>query len=179
MLLAFDSYVLFIPFLCIWAIVGIFVFSNWAKRTAGACGLAPVPQFRVATAARTVAFLSIILPSAAFAISRLKDANANRPFKEAIVSLAAKQLVPMRVADTSTLAAFHARSEFVWLPYCDEETALRFLAAMKATHVVLRSDQGERPYLKKWMERGVPGAHQVVSNRSPNGLQFQVYELQP
>jgi 4-amino-4-deoxy-L-arabinose transferase-like glycosyltransferase len=169
-------YVLFVPFLCIWAIPGIIVFSQWAKRSAAMCGLAPVPQFKVGAAARTVALLSVLLPSAAFAAWRLKDANAQRPFKEAIVSLSAKQPAPMRIADTSTLAAFHARADFVWLPYCDEATALRFLAKVGASHVVLRSDLGDRPYLKKWMEEGIPGARQLIS-MSSRGLQFQVYEL--
>jgi hypothetical protein len=75
--------------------------------------------------------------------------------------------------------AFHARADFIWLPYCDEATALRFLAKSRVTHVVLR-DQGldSRPYLKKWMEHDVPNARQLSAMVSATGERFRIYELE-
>jgi hypothetical protein len=170
-------YILYLPFLCMWAVVGIFAFSEWAKQSAAMCGLAQAHLPKIATAAQILAALSILLPAAAFAAWRLRDAQTEWPFREAIASLAATETAPMRMADTSTQAAFHANADFIWLPYSDEATALRYLAKTGVTHVVLRDDVGERPYLKKWIDEGVPGASRLVDVTSSKGVRFQVYQL--
>jgi hypothetical protein len=84
----------------------------------------------------------------------------------------------MRIADVETPFAFHANAEFVWLPYCDEITALRYLEKMQVTQVVVRSDELEsRPYLKKWMEEGVPNSRLAARTISGTGDIVQVYDL--
>lgn len=85
----------------------------------------------------------------------------------------------MRIADVETPFAFHANAEFVWLPYCDEITALRYLEKMQVTQVVVRSDELEsRPYLKKWMEEGVPNSRLAARMVSGTGDIVHVYEFQ-
>ena len=170
-------FILYLPFLCIWAVVGILTFAQWAKQTAALCGLAQRHLTKVVATAQVLAALSVLVPAGAFAAWELRAANAERPFRDAVVNLASTQTAPMRIADTSTSAAFHANADFIWLPYADEATALGFLAKTGVTHVVLRGDIGERPYLRKWIDEGVPGATQVVDVTSPTGVRFQVYEL--
>jgi hypothetical protein len=71
-----------------------------------------------------------------------------------------------------------AGAEFVWLPYCDEATALQILSKRQVTHVVTRGEALEwRPYLKKWMESGVTGGSLVAQAISGTGEKVQVYEL--
>jgi hypothetical protein len=79
-----------------------------------------------------------------------------------------------------------AGAEFVWLPYCDEATALQILSKRQVTHVVTRGEALEwrpylkkwmRPYLKKWIESGVPGGSLVAQAISGTGEKVQVYEL--
>ena len=85
---------------------------------------------------------------------------------------------PLRIADVSTPFAFHARAEFVWLPDCDEATALQFLNKKQVTHIVVRSNHMEwRSYLKKWMAGGVPDARLTAQVISGTGDKVQVYEL--
>ena len=59
----------------------------------------------------------------------------------------------MRFADESSPFAFHAHADWIWLPYCDEQTALQYLRKKGVTHVVVNGSViSARPYLKKWME---------------------------
>ena len=175
-----QFYLLFLPFFCIWAGLGVVRFSQWASRSAANFGLGQVFHRSIIGAASGVlALTAIILPSAASLASKLTYYRAERDIKEASVSLFALRSKPIRIADVSTPVAFHARADFIWLPYCDEATALRFLAKSGVTHVVLR-DQGldARPYLKKWMEHDVPNARQILAMVSATGERFRIYELE-
>lgn len=170
-------YFLFLPFMCVWASVGIMKIGGWASRTAELCGTPTSYLPTIASGMRVIAVLSILLPSAAFAAWQLKDASSEWTFRNAIAGLTATETAPMYFADTSTQAAFHANADFVWLPYSDETTALRYLEKVGVTHVVLRPDVGERPYLQKWIDEGVPGARRVADVTSAKGVRLQIYEL--
>lgn len=172
-------YLLFIPFFCIWASVGVVQFSRWAKRSAALSGVGQTHLLTVGKVSRALALAAIILPSAAYALSGFISARGERSFKEASISLAAGQMAPMRIASTFTMVAFHARADFIWLPYSDEATALRFLEKSAVTHVVLR-DEGldARPYLKKWLASGVPNARQVVAAVAATGERLKVYQFE-
>jgi hypothetical protein len=55
------------------------------------------------------------------------------------------------------MKSFHAGATHVWLPYADEQTALRYIDRKNITHVVVRSaDAGTVPYIEKWIRSGVP-----------------------
>ena len=168
-------YVLFVPFLCIWSVLGIRQFGVWAARSARNMDVSSLRRSTIVTVGQTIAILIILLPSAVIAASRLSGERAERPFKQAVMDVAADRSEPIRIADTSTSAAFHARADFVWLPYCDESTALEFIKKNKVTHVILRNLEG-RPYLSKWLNEGVPGARQIV-NLSGAGRRFMIYEI--
>ena len=172
-------YLLFIPFFCIWASVGVLQFSQWAKRSAARFGIGQAQLLTVGSVSRVLAFAAIILPSAAYATVGLISARGERPFKETQYRPSSDQVAPMRIAATFTMAAFHAHADFVWLPYCDEETALRFLQKSGVTHVVLRDRRTEtRPYLKKWLASGVPNTREVAVSVSASGEHLKVYRLE-
>ena len=107
----------------------------------------------------------------AFAASR-----SERPFKE--ISDLSRTAQPVRISATSTNVAFHANADFVWLPYCDEQTARQYLQKAGVTHVVLREDDSSSlPYLKKWWVSGIPAANETRRLISSSGKQLKVYFL--
>jgi hypothetical protein len=98
----------------------------WAQRSASLFGLGSRQQRVVASVAWSLAIAAVILPAAAWTIHSFISMRGTRPIKVVGESLVAMR-EPLRIADVSTPFAFHARAEFVWLPDCDEATALQFL----------------------------------------------------
>jgi hypothetical protein len=126
---------------------------------------------------RILVLVAVIAPSAAWASSAFSATRGTRPIKAVGAGFAASAR-HMRIADTSTPFAFHAHADFVWLPYCDEITALRYLEKKRVTHIVVRGySPGSRPYLKKWMENGVPNARLVAQTISGTGEKVLVYDV--
>ena len=172
-------YLLFLIFFCIWACPGTDGLRLWAQRSASLFGLRRHWQETIGTVARVLAVAAVLAPAAAFAASKSFVSRGSRSIKAAATSFASSSSAPVRIADTSTPFAFHARAEFVWMPYCDERTALRFLRKMNVTHIVLRSNAlAARPYLKKWMTEGVSDARLIYQINSVAGEDVQVYELE-
>ncbi len=171
---AIRFYVLFLVFFCIWASAATMRLMLWIQRLAAMSGLVARRQALAGSAARILAGAAIVIPSAVWTYPVLSEALGTRPIEAVSTSLAASG-APMRIADVETL---HANAEFVWLPYCDEITALRYLEKMQVTQVVVRSDELEsRPYLKKWMEEGVPNSRLAARTISGTGDIVQVYDL--
>jgi hypothetical protein len=84
------------------------------------------------------------------------------------------------VADSTSPFAFHAGAELTWLPYCDEQTALQFLQKKRVTHVVVDEEEiYSRPYLKKWMEEGVPHSQEVIPPISGTHQKVRVFRFGP
>jgi Dolichyl-phosphate-mannose-protein mannosyltransferase len=161
----------------IWACAAKNGLKLWAQRSASLFGLGSRQQRIVAAVAWSLAIAAVILPAAVWTIHSFISVRGTRPIKVVAESMAATR-EPLRIADASTPFAFHARAEFVWLPDCDEATALQFLNKKQVTHIVVRSDTMEwRPYLKKWMAGGVPDARLTAQVISGTGEKVQVYEL--
>jgi 4-amino-4-deoxy-L-arabinose transferase-like glycosyltransferase len=177
--LALRFFLLFLVVFCIWAGAGLLCLVQWARLTVSAGGYSERTQERVGRAVAALALAAVLLPPALFATREMLSARGSRPI-EALSTGLATGSAALKIADTSTPFAFHARAEFVWLPYCDEGTALKYLAKKQVTHVVVDSDQSdERPYLRSWVQDGVPGAQLVGQARSTNGRFVQVFRLQP
>ncbi len=173
---AWRFYLLPLAFMCVWAGFGIQLAGDGmaavTRRLRGG-GLPP----SATSAGVLLACLGILVPSAV----RIADAfAANRAGRQ--LEAVAEQLAgrgDLTVAGTSTVVAFHAGADFVWLPFCDAATALRFLKEQGATHVVV--DGGElfgRPYLADWFEHGVPGAVPVASIESGPGRIVRIFEFE-
>jgi len=128
--------------------------------------------------ARLLSVSVILLPSYMVAFGHLNAARSERQFKEALIDLAASHPAPIRIASNEGRHAFEARAELVWLPYCDDQTARRFLAKTGVTHVVLGDHYVSTAYQKKWMEEGVPEARKIVDLSSTvTGSRLKIYEL--
>jgi 4-amino-4-deoxy-L-arabinose transferase-like glycosyltransferase len=161
----------------IWACAGKDGLKSWAQRSASLFGLSSRQQRVAAGATWSLAIVAVILPAAVWTIHSFISMRGTRPIKVVAESMAATR-EPLRIADASAPFAFHARAEFVWLPYCDEATALQFLNKRQVTHIVVRSDAMEwRPYIKKWMADGVPDARLTAQVISGTGEKVQLYEL--
>jgi hypothetical protein len=170
-------YLIFVPVLCIWGAYGAIVLSRWARESALTVGLRQLHAGKIETATRVLAVSAILVPSAITAIGQLNAARAEGPFKEALANLSAGHPPLIRIASNSAYPAFEARAEQVWLPYCDDQTARLFLTKAGVTHVVLGDWYVSTPYQKKWMEEGVPKAHQIVNLTSKIGTRLKIYEL--
>jgi 4-amino-4-deoxy-L-arabinose transferase-like glycosyltransferase len=170
-------YLLVLVLFSIWACAAKDGLKLWAQRSASLCGLGVRQQDAVAAVAWSLAIAAVILPPAVFSIHSFRYMRGTRPIKALAKNMAVTR-EPLRFADASGTFAFNAGAEFVWLPYCDEATALQFLNKRQVTHVVARGEALEwRPYLKKWMESGVPGGSLVTQAISGTGEKVQVYEL--
>src|SRR5262249_8508312 len=143
-------YILYVPFMCIWATVGIALFTDWTRATWLGLRLGQVD--RVGMIAGAFAVLAILLPAASVALSHVAEQKAERQVKQLMQDLAANVTGPLRIAAAWTPPAFHAHAAFVWLPYCDSATARRFLTKSQVTHVVLRDSDLDATYMTKWME---------------------------
>jgi 4-amino-4-deoxy-L-arabinose transferase-like glycosyltransferase len=170
-------YLLVLVLFSIWACAAKDGLKLWAQRSASLCGLGERQQDVVAAVAWSLAIAAVILPPAVFSIHSFRYMRGTRPIKALAENMAVTR-EPLRFADASGTFAFNAGAQFVWLPYCDEATALQFLNKRHVTHVVARGEALEwRPYLKKWMESGVPGGSLVAQAISGTGEKVQVYEL--
>jgi Dolichyl-phosphate-mannose-protein mannosyltransferase len=171
-------YLLFLVVFCIWAPVGVAGIIRWVQRSATVSGLGREKKAFLENAAWILAVLAVLSPSAVNAASTLSHAHGTRSIKAASIRFAGSS-GHIRIADASTLFAFHAGAEFTFLPYCAEATALRYIERMRVTHIVVR-DTGltSTPYLEKWMKFGVPDARQVLGMVADTGERIYVYQIQ-
>jgi 4-amino-4-deoxy-L-arabinose transferase-like glycosyltransferase len=172
-------YQLFLVVFCIWASAGLPCLLRWARQTVLAWGHAEPAQTRVVRVAAAIALAALLAPAGLFAVGNMLWTRGSRPI-EALSTRLGADSVALKIADTSTPFAFHAGAQFVWLPYSDEGTALKYLATKQVTHVVLRSEIQDGPsYVRSWMQHGVPGAQLVGEARSTRGDLVQVFQLKP
>ena len=170
-------YIVVVPVLCLWAAYGVILFARWARRSAEMIGMHQAFRAKIPTSARVLAVSAILLPSASVAIGQLDANRFERPFKQALFNLAASDPAPLRIASNAGFPAFEAHAQHVWLPYCDGQTARRFLAKERVTHVVLGDWYVSTPYEEKWKDDGVPNARKIVDITSKVGTRLKIYEL--
>jgi hypothetical protein len=170
-------YVLFLLLFSVWAAPAILALGRWARASAALAGFEGHFQQILGTAVKIAAVAAVILPAAAWGAANLVSARDSRAIKSAAITLSRSE-GELRIADTSTPFAFHAHAEFVWLPYCDESTALTYLARNKVTHVVVQGQAADaRPYLRKWMTEGIPNATRIATVTA--GDRLQIFALAP
>ena len=169
-------YVLVLVVFCIWSVPGLQQFAKWSRSTALAWGGSEGAQRRAGRAAAALAVLLVLGPSALSAAGQLMRMRGTQPIKALSLDLSESQ-TPLRIADSSTPFSFHARAEFVWLPCCEGETALKYLTKKQVTHVALRSSQLHyTPYLRSWFEQGLPGAT-LVAEANGRGDHMKVFRI--
>ena len=172
-------YQLFLVVFCIWASAGLPCLLRWARQTVLAWGHSERAQTRVVRVAAAIALAAVLAPAGLCAVGNMLWTRGSRPIEALSTRLRANSAA-LKIADTSTPFTFNAHAQFVWLPYSDEGTALKYLAKKQVTHVVLRSEVQDAPsYVKSWMQHGVPGARLVGEARSTRGDLVQVFQLRP
>jgi 4-amino-4-deoxy-L-arabinose transferase-like glycosyltransferase len=85
------------------------------------------------------------------------------------------------VMDGTSAIGYYAGASDWPLPYCDSETAVRYIAKKKPDFIVLESTQIEVfPYLSDWLQNGVPDPHTqlVAKSIAPDGRVVQIYRRQ-
>ena len=165
--------------LCIWASAGIAALRERAAQWATKFGIAAGRGAFIGNVALVLAIAAIIVPSAASAGSAFLATRDTRPIRAFATRLAASGEA-LRVADSTSPFAFHAGAQLIWMPYSDEQTALNFLQKKGVTHVVVDDEEMlGRPYLKKWMEEGVPNSQEVVPPISGTRRKIRVFRFGP
>lgn len=85
------------------------------------------------------------------------------------------------VMDSNPAVGYYAGASDWPLPYCDNQTALRYIAKKQPNFIVLQSKDAELfPYAKDWLQNGIPDPRtQLVSQSvSPDGRIAQIYRRQ-
>ena len=153
----YRFYVLLIPFYCIWASVGLWKFVLWGTATGSAIRLPNRYRSGLVIFFWALGVGAILVPAMGFATGELARARAERPIKMAGEWLHATLPGPIRILDSSTIIAFHAKASHFWLPCCDEQAALRYIEKKNVNIVVVRKSAVESiPYLRNWLDNGFP-----------------------
>ena len=173
-------YLITVPFFCIWASVGILELSRWATKTAVLMRLTPRRSPVLAKVTCALAVATIVACSAKADVVEFTTVNADaRPVKVAGRWLTSHASRPVKVADTSTILAFHAQASYVPFPYCDGPTALRYFDKKGVNYIVVRdSDYDSRPYVNAWIENGIPDARAtlIYTDETSTGKRIRIYE---
>lgn len=83
--------------------------------------------------------------------------------------------------DTMPIAAFYSGLNMIPFPYCDSATALKYIQKNGINVIVLRTTDSSRPYLKSWMESGIPDDRAKLVNTlsGRDGCIVKIYRWQP
>jgi 4-amino-4-deoxy-L-arabinose transferase-like glycosyltransferase len=173
---------LFVPVLAVWAANGILELAQWAASTLRLLHGGFSRSARVRSGLVLI-LVSVILVMTAPSIYHMQRANRNSlALRAAGEWLKAHAPGPKTVIDASTMLAFHATATFVPFPYADSDVAIRYLEKRRVNFVVL-SDHNEslssRPYLKAWMESGVPSprAKLIYSVTDEGAGRIKIYDV--
>ncbi len=152
-------YFVLVAFFLIWASNGLIEMRRWTLAT-----LAPLWPGRP-----IVPRLSWVIPGA-FALATIifpikgvraldtftDSAPSNRVEKDIGLLLRNQQNYPVHILDIPLILSYHAGAEHVYFPYCDAQTAVRFLDSAQIDYVVLRRDLKFTPYYDDWLDHGIP-----------------------
>ncbi len=84
------------------------------------------------------------------------DVKGNLVDKEIGISIRKTMPDLGSVMDTNPFAAFYSGKELLPFPYCDSKVALKYIEKSDVSVLILRTSNTSRPYLKAWIENGIP-----------------------
>lgn len=174
-----------LAFLLVWAAKGIQELADWMHGTCLSVFTAArsiTASVRGAQALVMAMLLLVALTGARWEPELVQGLASERTTKEAGLWLRNTAPGPKMIMDVSSVFAFYAGGTHLYLPYCDAETALRYFAKKKPDFIVLSSHTGAlRPYLREWIEAGIPDEHAtlVYSRPRPDGGKIIVYRWEP
>jgi hypothetical protein len=170
-----------LAFLVVWGAKGIQELADWACGTFASILPTARSTTVVARSAQGLLVATLVLVALSGARSEpelLQGFAPERTTKEAGLWLRNTAPGPKTIMDVSSVFAFYAGGTHLYLPYCDAETALRYFAKKKPDFIVLSSHSSTlRPYLRGWIEAGIPDTHAklVYSQPWPDGGKIVVY----
>ena len=175
----------FLPIFVVWAAKGVTELSRWGGSTTQiVLHRKPVSRrVEIAVLWVSVAGLCLLALSGVRHLPELSNFGPeNRYVKEAGEWLRSSSLEPRIVMDTQGNLAFHAGAKYVPFPYSDSATALRYVDKKNVDFIVLReSDWSSRPYLRDWLENGVPDrrAQLIYSRETPTFGKTFIFKWNP
>lgn len=170
-----------LPFLLGWAAAGAIHLLRWLHGAMESLGERWVPPRLVANAA--VGLLLSLAFGVAYRVAHtaypIKMFDRSTLFVEEIGRrLSSGVESRVRLAEASTAFSYYADADWIPLPYCDSDTALRYFEKKQVSHIALRESLIDaRPYLRDWMASGIPSprAELVQEGRSEAGERFRIY----
>ena len=164
-LLQFRYVIPFYPFFILWASHGVIQLADWTKSTFKS---ASVPGGTATAQLFLYGAIALLLVSATREVkwnSEIQEGGAeNSPAKVAGSWLGQHSSPGMAVmtAGDSTVP-FYAGGTLSLLPYTESAVALRYIQSKNPSFVVLNSTElGKRPYLRDWLQHGIPDSHATI-----------------
>jgi hypothetical protein len=173
-------YFVLTAFILIWAANGLIEMRFWALETLASLwpGSSTVPGLSWIIPG-LFALATVVFPiKSTRALDTFTDsAPSNRVERDLGQFLGHQQNEPIHILDLSLALTYHAGAEFVYFPYCDEQTAIRFLNSAQIYYIVLRRDQKFTAYYQDWLAHGIPDprAERVDVSSIPNSGNFAVF----
>ena len=153
-------YFVFVACLLIWAANGLIEVGRWTLTTIAPLwsGRAIVPILSSWVVSGMLALATVVYPikGVRTCTSFADSAPDNRVERDVGVWIGRRQAHHARIMDLPLTVAYHAGADHVYFPYCDGETALRFLDAAQVDYVVLRRDRRFTQYYEDWLTYGIP-----------------------
>jgi hypothetical protein len=98
------------------------------------------------------------------------DIKGNLVDKEIGIAIRNTMPEPGSVMDTNPIAAFYSGKDLLPFPYCDSKVALKYIEKSGVSVLILRTSNTSRPYLKAWIENGIPDSRaELVRSWTANG----------
>jgi len=174
----------FFPFLIVWASNGAQEFCTWCEQTLTGVfnstsrlrAFVECWTWRTACVGLISMFAALGYVGAQYSSDLTQGYGEYRVLKDAGVWL--RNYAPDTkkvVMDVSTQVAYYSGGYFGGLPYADSALAVRYLEKKAPNFIVIWSESLEkRPYLKDWLEHGIPSPHAELLHESKLGADNRV-----
>ncbi len=171
-----------VPIVLIWASNGLVEVGLWTKASSTAAGWRALASPLVSEwlIPGMLGLAVVIYPIKAVRSEGLmrEGAPASHVEKDLGLWIGQLQNCPVRIMDLGfgLRPAYYADAQWVNFPYCDAQSALRFLDAAQVDYVVLRRQKTFTYYYEDWLAHGIPDPRAELL-KVPPGLdaQFVVY----
>jgi hypothetical protein len=158
-----------IPVLSLWVGKGAVELSEWVKDTAHHLAPDVLTGQTLSRMAAVLMVMAALIPAIRF-VPYLSEVAQTRlshlPLKQAGAWLKQYRVGPKKIMDTESAVVAYYSGGYYWsLPYADsEQVVLRYIENKNPDFIVLNGRlMGLRPYLRSWIEKGIPhGAARLV-----------------
>ena len=116
------------------------------------------------------ATIAVVAMTVIFVVSGRHQPPKSVAKKDAGTWIGAQQPKAGLVMESSDLAAFYAGANWRSLPYAQTPLALRYIAGVAPSYVVLESDAANKvPYLADWLRHGIPDRRATLVHVDDSG----------